>query len=324
MRKYLFRILSFILSILLIWYLLSYIDLKDFGATLVNIDVYYYLLAMLTYLLAYVIRALRIWELFDKQNLFRYILFVSIHQVLNRVMPFRSGEILFPVLIKKMAGRGYSEGIPKLLILRLLDLISLIVSFLLVCIFVDFGFNQFQYVIVYIVFFLLLILFFTLKYSFPFALELLGKLLPARHKEKAINFSLKTKNIFDISYIKFIILASYSILDKFINFVMCFFALKCLGFHFEIAKIISANTMSGITEILPVNSLGSFGTTELGWAGALMYFGESAGPAIASGFGFNIIAFSFTILFGLIGFIIVALYYKVNLFKKNSSIQNTK
>jgi hypothetical protein len=82
--------------------------------------------------------------------------------------------------------------------------------------------------------------------------------------------------------------------------------------------------MSGITEILPVNSLGSFGTTELGWAGALMYFGESTGPAIASGFGFNIIAFSFTILFGLIGFIIVALYYKVNLFKKNSSIQNTK
>ena len=74
-------------------------------------------------------------------------------------------------VITTFAGAGFGNVVPSTnaewFVATGLNLIG---SSLFICIFVDFGFNQFQYVIVYIVFFLLLILFFTLKYSFPFAL----------------------------------------------------------------------------------------------------------------------------------------------------------
>ncbi len=77
------------------------------------------------------------------------------------------------------------------------------------------------------------------------------------------------------------------------------------GFHYllTINEIIFASISSGFTEILPINSFGNFGTLELGWAGALIYSGVSSEIAIESGFSFHFVAFSITILFGLISII---------------------
>jgi uncharacterized membrane protein YbhN (UPF0104 family) len=317
MKKKIVLSVTFLLSVMLIVFLVNFIDLKEFGNVLLNIDIRYYLVAMAFYLLAYLVRALRIWTLFDKKYLDRYFLFISIHQVLNRVMPFRTGEIFFPVLIKKLGGNSYAEGIPKLFILRILDIISLAISFLLVCIFVDFGLKTEEYAWVWVFLLVLVLVLFTLKAWFNLFVRIVLIIIPKKHIVRVKAFAEKAEIAFKISRANFWILLFLSVADKFINFIMCFFVLKALSFSFSLPKIISANTMSGLTEILPINSVGSFGTTELGWAGALIYFGEKADIAIASGFGFNLVAFSFTILFGVIALAVTHFIYRINLFKSN-------
>jgi uncharacterized membrane protein YbhN (UPF0104 family) len=234
-------------------------------------------------------------------------------------MPFRTGEIFFPVLIKKLGGNSYSEGIPKLFILRILDIISLALAFLLVCIFVDFGLKAEEYAWVWFFLVILVVVLFTLKAWFALFIRVVLMVIPARYKVSVQSFSERAEVAFRISRGNFVVLLFLSVADKFVNFVMCFFVLKALGFTFSLPKIISANTMSGLTEILPINSVGSFGTTELGWAGALIYFGEKADIAISSGFGFNLLAFSFTILFGLVALAITHFIYRIDLFKRNES-----
>ena len=65
-------------------------------------------------------------------------------------------------------------------------------------------------------------------------------------------------------------------------------SLYLIYYLLTINEIIFASILSSFTEILPINS---FGTFELGWAGALIYSGISSEIAIESGFSFHFVAF---------------------------------
>ena len=90
-----------------------------------------------------------------------------------------------------------------------------------------------------------------------------------------------------------------SFFDKIVNFVCFVIVVYGLGFDIVLGKLLAAIGLSGFSEILPINSLGNFGTFELGWVGALVYLGIDIEIGIKSGFASHLVVFSFTLIIGL-------------------------
>lgn len=82
-------------------------------------------LAMILVLGSYAVRGLRIHWYFHSTTAGRFpatFRLVLLHNLLNNLLPMRSGEASFPILMSRQFGVPYARSIPALVYLRLLDL----------------------------------------------------------------------------------------------------------------------------------------------------------------------------------------------------------
>jgi uncharacterized membrane protein YbhN (UPF0104 family) len=87
------------------------------------------LIAILLFLLSYQIRTWRLYDYFlpeTKGNWTATLRLILLHNILNNLLPARSGEVSFPVLMKRYFSVEYIHSIPALLWFRLLDLHTLL------------------------------------------------------------------------------------------------------------------------------------------------------------------------------------------------------
>lgn len=87
--------------------------------------------ALLLLLSTYVLRTWRIYDYFPSETRGRFpVLFrlVQIHNLLNIMLPFRSGETSFPLLMKKEFDVRLARGTSALLVMRLFDLHALLAA----------------------------------------------------------------------------------------------------------------------------------------------------------------------------------------------------
>lgn len=88
-------------------------------------------LAMTLLLATYVLRTWRIHDYFplETQGHFpRLLQLVQVHNLLNVMLPFRSGEVSFPLLMKQEFGLSFARASAALLVMRLLDLHALLAA----------------------------------------------------------------------------------------------------------------------------------------------------------------------------------------------------
>lgn len=86
--------------------------------------------AFLLVLGSYVLRTVRVHRYFDPDTtggFLRTFRLVLLHNLFNNLLPMRSGEASFPILMKRQFGIPYSRSVPGLFYLRLLDLHFLLV-----------------------------------------------------------------------------------------------------------------------------------------------------------------------------------------------------
>jgi len=86
-------------------------------------------IAILLFLLSYQIRTWRLYDYFlphTKGNWLAALRLMLLHNILNNLLPARSGEVSFPLLMKRYFAVEYSHSIPALLWFRLLDLHTLL------------------------------------------------------------------------------------------------------------------------------------------------------------------------------------------------------
>jgi hypothetical protein len=87
------------------------------------------IVAILLFLLSYQIRTWRLYDYFlphTKDGWIAALRLMLLHNILNNLLPARSGEISFPLLMKRYFGLDYAHTIPALLWFRLLDLHTLL------------------------------------------------------------------------------------------------------------------------------------------------------------------------------------------------------
>lgn len=86
-------------------------------------------IAILLFLSSYQLRTWRLYDYFlphTKGKWMAALRLTLLHNILNNLLPARSGEISFPLLMKRYFAVGYSHSIPALLWFRLLDLHALL------------------------------------------------------------------------------------------------------------------------------------------------------------------------------------------------------
>jgi len=120
---------SLAVSLAAILYLAYAVDLAALVEALQTLDPWLLTAGFFVLVLNYLLRTWRFRLLFDSRNIAwpRLLGIVQLYGTLNFLLPARTGELTFPLLVKRLAGTEYSVGTGSLVAARLLDMLSLMV-----------------------------------------------------------------------------------------------------------------------------------------------------------------------------------------------------
>lgn len=130
-RQLLWRLVSALVTIGLLFFLLRNLEEFDFAALLGRISFLSLLAALFSYLALNIFRAIRFRILLDKGNApLRLLIPITLyHNCLVRVLPFKLGELSYIVLLRSRLRYSMEEGLSSLLGARILELLIIVVVF---------------------------------------------------------------------------------------------------------------------------------------------------------------------------------------------------
>lgn len=302
---------TIIITVILVSTLLSQIQIADVITTLVSIDPLYLIVGFVLYICSYFLRALRfhillngevgIWDLFN---------IVCVHNMVNSILPARTGELSYIYLLKKLHNKNTGEGIATLFVVRVFDFIS-ISSLFFISILMMHNLPEIIMKAVWVIagFMILIVIFsITLLYSGESFLNIVRRFfrkfnldkkyfadyLLRKGKEVVENFK-KIKNngkIIEIAIVSIAIwLSAYS---------LAYMLLTGMKIPLNFFQVLLASTFSLFTTVLPIQGIGGFGTYEGGWTIGFIAMGLTKEVAISSGFAYHIIIIAYFVILGLI------------------------
>jgi hypothetical protein len=214
---------------------------------------------------------------------------VAVHQFMNRVMPFRTGELAFPVLARRLTGASMLHGVSLVLLTRLLDLGMLALLFLGALLCSEparerIGPWGFWGVL------LLAAATFAGFPAFPWVggrvARALARRLRARRPAWADRVESEGRMLDDLrgtALRGFLAATGWTALIWLATFALFWMSLRSVGLSLHPADVVLGSSVAVIAAVLPIGGLGSFGTLEAGWAAGFALLGVAAGPALASG-----------------------------------------
>lgn len=127
-RTIVLRALAIVISVALLWWLVADARWQGVGVRLARLDVGALVAVTLLFAMSYAMRGARIHGEFrdeiagpGRRTYLRILRLTLVHNALVNVLPFRSGEVAFPVLLSRWFGIGSGRAIVSLLWLRAQD-----------------------------------------------------------------------------------------------------------------------------------------------------------------------------------------------------------
>lgn len=307
------KVSAIIVTVILLTILFTQINLSDVINTLLKINPVYLLVGFLLYTASYFFRALRFYILLNHDVCMRDLFqIVCLHNMMNYVLPARTGELSYVYLLKKTNGRATGEGIATLVVARIFDFIIIVILFLISVFLVN---NVPSYVVDLILiiasFMLVLVILLGLMlYYGQKSLNLLNYIMGVFHITQS-NFGEyifnKCKETVDCLenlrsskkiYLK-LFLCSLGI--WLMLYSMNYSLIVAMGISIGFITVIFASTFAVFTTVLPIQGVGGFGTLEAGWTIGFVAAGLSTDIAISSGFSYHIVILLYAFVFGVFG-----------------------
>ena len=254
---------------------------------------------------SWIFRGIRAGMLFKKskdQIFSKYIAISFLHNFANNFFPMRLGELVLPLLLKKIYKTPLREGVKGLIGIRILDLLAL-------CIIVLTFFIGTKY------FFLGGILFIVFALLVPLFINLFRKFL-------------STSNIFPIflfgTFKSDLRAENQGLMPKIWWITVTAWCCKLLGMMILLLSLSNASIQTQtaillgveLSSILPIHGLAGAGTFEAGGTFGAMISGSDFTIGLKSSIQLHLYVLSLTVLFGIIGIMILILG---NLYDKKSS-----
>lgn len=242
---------------------------------------------------------------------------VSVHNLLNQVMPVRTGESAYPVLVRKYADVGYSRGITTLLLVRVYDLAAFAGIF---CVFMLDAFVAKLYgwpLRAVAVSASVAGLAFMFRHIDALAAAIAGwvsgmsghpglrSMLGEKSMERAGLLADGMKQaVSGGGYLK---LGAYTVCVWLLTFAMFHVFVTGIRPDTTFSATVIGSSGAVLTGLLPVNAIGSVGTLEGGWTLGMVAVGLDREAALASG----VMMHAFVIVYGLLLSLVGGLYLRM-------------
>lgn len=297
--------------------LLSQIQVSDFITSLVNIHPIYLVVGFVLYIGSYVLRALRFYILLDREVAIKELFnIVCIHNMVNNILPARTGELSYVYLVNNKYNRPVGDAIASLFAARLFDLIALLVLFSISSLMLQDLHEMTTTVIRAIIFlnaFIVSVLLTTWMY---FDEDYLNRIENRFYKlnlgkNKVVAYLLKLGYETVSSFEKIRSFDRIIVMDLMIIsigiwlsiYYSAYIILRGMDVSLDFAQIIFATAFSLFTTVLPIQGIGGFGTFEGGWTVGFISVGLTKEAAIISGFTYHLIIMLYFLILGLIGLV---------------------
>jgi glycosyltransferase 2 family protein len=294
--------LFFLISLALVVFLLRRLDLAETIETLRRADPVFITLACLVYFAANYFKTIRYHFLLRDLGVGIGPMYaISAYQnFFNQIMPARTGELTFVYYLKKIGRGDLSRGLHSLLVTRIFDLI-VVAAFFVFSAVVYFGKKpSFILIAAGAAFFAVSVaLLFNMKWLVMFSSRVFfGAMRLLRMERRPLVEKIKSK--IDPVVEEFAgfetrrhvpMLALTSILVWAALYLYSYLCILAFRVDVSFLQSVAGSTGAVLTNVLPINSFGSFGTLEAGWTGGFVMVGMSEQDAIITGFGTHIINF---------------------------------
>ncbi len=292
-----------VLSLSLAWFLLRQLDFSRAFEIAANADPRLIGACLLTYLVSNFFKMLRFRVMLRDRRipLFDLYAITSYHNFFNQIMPARTGELTFVYYLKKIGKSDISRGLHILVVTRIFDFI-VISAFFICSIIIFFGRETSMILVAAGAAFLALstVMLFNLKWLVIWS----GRLLHLVSARTPLGESALVKKILgkiDVVVEEFAsfragrfvpMLAATSMLTWVALYLLFYFSIRSFGIDIGLVQSVAGSTGGVLTNVLPINSFGSFGTLEAGWTGGFILVGMNEHDAIFTGFGYHLISFA--------------------------------
>ncbi|UCH88148.1 MAG: flippase-like domain-containing protein [Thermoplasmata archaeon] len=306
-----------IISLFLVWFLLTRITIDDVKNVFSEVKPIYIILGLIFYSLSYVFRALRFYFLLNKKVKFKDLLIiVFVHNMMNTILPARTGELSYIYLLKKHK-IPLEDRIATLALARIFDFI-IIACFLITAILflrdLPMVITSIFWVVALCMIILIIILTALLYYTDSFKNSINRFAVKLKiNRFKTTNRMMKVIEDTIMSFKKFKsqrILLKNSVISLsiwIILFITYYFFIRAFRIELSFIEIVVTGSFITFLPILPIYGAGGFGTTEGAITIIMVAFGIAESHAIVASFGIHIIGFIYIIILGSIAALLLGL-----------------
>ena len=302
-----------IVTLALIVILLPQIEVVDVVDTLTSIEPVYLVVGFGFYVSCYFFRALRFYVLLNREVGIKDLLnIVCIHNMVNSLLPARTGELSYVYLLKKRHNKTAGVGAATLITARLFDMITILMLFFLSTLSVSTRFDtpaEVRWMIIALIFMIVIVMIITIHKGRAFVISL-RKIKNHRGIDRVhfidYIFSKMDETIESFSDMHrgtFVWSALLSILIWIALYSVNYTLIIAMGIDIPFWAVLFASTFAFVTMILPIQGFAGVGTMEGGWAIGFILMGLTKEVAIISGFSAHLIIIFYFSILGLIGLI---------------------
>ncbi len=304
------RIFLFGIGLALLIFLLITVDLDELYHLLTRIPWLWFLLGGLAYLAKSLLRTFRMVHI-NRLPIGAYGSMLRLwlaSSLAAQLLPFKSGEVVYLFLLRRSHRIALPRGTSVVILMRLMDLGGLVFMFTLAVFFLGrrhaAAFEPFTRtalaagIIVSLAFAVLML---ASTPTAAFIHRLLDRPFLARRSfTPAIRAALDSFvdqlrgwTRWDIQ-----LWFTLALLEWAANYLSFHSLLIGLGLQPTLLATVVCVTFAALAAVLPISTIGNFGTQEAGWATGLMLLGYTRQAAIASGFAAHLLTIAYMLIFG--------------------------
>ena len=320
-RKQLQRVtqigLPTVLAVVIAYFLLKEIDIQEIPKTLSRLSIKALLIGFGCYCLLVLAKALRFRALLNLDGgVYQVFPILAMHTFWGNILPMRTGDVSYVYLMQRRQKVDATQGVASLLVASLIDLV------LLMCLVVSTAWllraalrDTFSGTVLYLIPLLMgggLVAVVAFVYTAPracmrFAERCAAPLLalekrPVSWMVDKVLAVLRELTTFR-SNRRFLEVWAYSVLCLIIRFGFQCYLVAEMGVGIPMTEVLFALAFTNVFNLLPVQTVGNFGTTEFPFVWLLKHFGTSIETATVTGFSLHILILLYCLPLGAAGFL---------------------
>ena len=306
-----------VLAVIIAYFLLKEIDIQEIPKTLSRLSIRALLIGFGCYCLLVLAKTLRFRALLNLDSGVHQVFpILAMHTFWGNILPMRTGDVSYVYLMQRRQKVDATQGVASLLVASLIDLVLLIglvvaTAWLLRTALRD----TFSGTVLYLIPLLLgsgLIAVVVFVYAAPracmrFAERCAAPLLT--REKRSVSWAvdkvlavLRELTTFR-SNRRFLEVWAYSVLCLVIRFGFQCYLVTEMGVEIPMTEVLFALTFTNVFNLLPIQTVGNFGTTEFPFVWLLNHFGTSIETATVTGFSLHILILLYCLPLGASGFL---------------------